>query len=111
VPVVLFDNDNPFRGSHSNIKPKLTSNFIWGFLSTNDLTEFPADILLAIDDVVVDSTHTSRFDRSRHEFQFLIPSSFLEGKKGKTELFLVNSKIPNGPLKRIVVTSYQSVND
>ena len=81
--------------------PQLVPRFLSGHIRTSDMPIVPADVVLAIDGIVVDTGQTSWIDYDRHGFELFVPSSVTVNGLGKVELYLVDASKAENRLLRL----------
>ncbi len=101
IPAEFFSSQNrrgkvKIPGEHVN-----DSRFIDGILDIDEFPALPAEIVLAIDGIVRDTSKTVVVTPQEHRFEFLIPESIAPGSVGKVELFVADLKRTEIRLSRL----------
>ena len=91
IPAEFFSSQNRRGQVDSPVEQINDSRFIDGILDVDEVPGLPADIVLAIDGIIRDTSKTVIVSPLEHGFEFLIPESIAPGSVGKVELFLADA--------------------
>lgn len=91
IPVKRLDHNHPNPTTLLLASPQIVPRFMSGILSSSEVPVVPAQVLLTVDGIIVDTGQTSWIEYDKHGFQLFIPESVVPVLTGNVELFLVDT--------------------